>query len=213
VLEGGLAMARKSFARTKLESIQKNKRKLKAALARLPRAPPVAGLPGRAYNLAITGREPLVDASSIAFQNELLLRRLVDLENNLMDNRREIEQPSIVRELLKSVPETVDAGEGILMALSEEDLGDTELIDAIIEDVQTGRDVIRDSRQFSRANIVGGINLEAPKRTRRKTKTDKNMSKALRLANERFRKKNGQIRKGATQAQIMKYAHKLLRKM
>jgi len=35
----------------------------------------------------------------------------------------------------------------------------------------------------------------------------------LRLANERFRKKNGSLRKGATQTQIMKYAHRLLRKM
>jgi 2C-methyl-D-erythritol 2,4-cyclodiphosphate synthase len=74
-------------------------------------------------------------------------------------------------------------------------------------------DIIPRSRQFSRANLVGGINLEKPKRTRKKTKTDKNMSKALRLANERFRKNNGQLRKGATQSKIMKYAHKLLGKM
>jgi hypothetical protein len=69
------------------------------------------------------------------------------------------------------------------------------------------------SRQFSRANIVGGINLEKPKRTRKKTKTDKKMSKALRLANEKFRKNNGELRKGATQGKIMKYAHKLLKSM
>ena len=76
---------------------------------------------------------------------------------------------------------------------------------------KTGRDVIRRSGQFSRANLLGGIDIS--KRTRKKTKTDKNMSKALRLANEKFRKKDGKLRKGATQAQIMRYAHKLLKKM
>lgn len=74
-------------------------------------------------------------------------------------------------------------------------------------------DKIPRSRQFSRANIVGGIPLDKPKKSRKKTKTDKNMSKALRLANERFRKNNGSLRKGATQSKIMKYAHKLLKKM
>lgn len=76
----------------------------------------------------------------------------------------------------------------------------------------SGRNVIRKSGQFTRANILPNLAAE-PKRTRKKTKTDKNMSKALRLANERFRTKKGKLRKGATQAQIMKYAHKLLKKM
>jgi hypothetical protein len=39
------------------------------------------------------------------------------------------------------------------------------------------------------------------------------MSKALRQANDKFRKKNGQLRKGATQADIMRFAHKLVRRM
>lgn len=68
------------------------------------------------------------------------------------------------------------------------------------------------STQFDRSNLLPNL-PEPSKRTRRKTKTDKNMSKALRMANARFRKKNGQLRKGATQAKIMKYAHRLLRKM
>ena len=76
---------------------------------------------------------------------------------------------------------------------------------------KTGRDIIRSSGQFSRGNLLMGIDVSP--RTRKKTSTDKKMSKALRLANERFRKKNGKLRKGATQAQIMRYAHKLLKKM
>lgn len=207
-------MARKSFARGRLESIQKNKRRLKAALNKLPRSP---GLP-LPYRILTGASDQLVDASSIAFQNELLLKRIVALEDNLISNRMPIKgrvplpEPSIVRELLASVPDVVDAGEGILMALSEEDLADTELIDAVLDDLETGRDVIRRSRQFDRQNLLPRIS-EPVKRTRRKTKTDKNMSKALRLANERFRTKSGKLRKGASQSQIMKFAHKLLRKM
>ena len=75
-----------------------------------------------------------------------------------------------------------------------------------------GRDFIRSSGQFDLQNVLPRLS-EDVKRTRKKTKTDKNMSKALRLANERFRTKKGKLRKGATQAQIMKYAHKLLKKM
>jgi len=201
-------MARKSFARRRLESIQNNKRRLKAALNRLPTAPG-APLP---YRILTGASNQLVDASSIAFQNELLLQRVVALENRLMDNRKPIEQPSIVRELLSTVPEVVDTAEGILKALSDEDLADTELINAVLSDLETGRDVIRSSRQFDRQNLLPRFK-EPMKRTRKKTKTDKNMSKALRLANERFRTSKGKLRKGATQAQIMKFAHKLLRKM
>ena len=205
-------MARKSFAQRRLDNIRKNKRRVKEALSRLPQAPPALGLAGRAYNLALQGRNQLVDASSIAFQQELLLNRVVELENNLMNAGVPIPPPSIPRALATTVDETLVAGEALLETLSDDDFADTPLIDAVLEDVQTGRDVIRNSRQFDRQNLLPRFS-EPTKRTRRKTKTDKNMSKALRLANERFRKKNGSLRKGATQTKIMKYAHRLLRKM
>lgn len=76
----------------------------------------------------------------------------------------------------------------------------------------SGRDFIRSSGQFRRDLILPRTS-QPTKRTRKKTKTDKNMSKALRMANERFRTSKGKLRKGATQAQIMKYAHKLLKRM
>lgn len=76
----------------------------------------------------------------------------------------------------------------------------------------SGRDVIRSSGQFDLQNLLPRFE-EPVKRTRRKTKTDKNMSKALRQANDKFRTSKGKLRKGATQAQIMKFAHRLLRKM
>lgn len=205
-------MARKSFARRRLDNIRKNKRRLKEALSRLPQAPPTLGLPGRAYNLALQGRNQLVDASSIAFQQELLLNRVVELENNLASAGVPIPPPSIPQALITTADETLVAGEALLQTLSDDDFADTPMIDAILEDVQTGREIISQSGQFSRANLMPRFS-EPTKRTRRKTKTDKNMSKALRLANERFRKNNGQLRKGATQSKIMKYAHRLLKKM
>jgi len=205
-------MARKSFAQRRLDNIRKNKRRIKEALSRLPQAPPALGVPGRAYNLALSGRNQLVDASSIAFQQELLLNRLVELENNLASAGVPIPPPSIPRALMTTADETLVAGEALLQTLSDDDFADTPMIDAILEDVQTGRDIIRASGQFDRQNLLPRFS-EPIKRTRRKTKTDKNMSKALRLANERFRKKNGSLRKGATQTQIMKYAHRLLKKM
>lgn len=76
----------------------------------------------------------------------------------------------------------------------------------------SARNIIRRSGQFSRQNLLPSF-PRSTKRRRKKTKTDKNMSKALRLANEKFRTAKGKLRKGASQAQIMKYAHKLLKKM
>ena len=73
-----------------------------------------------------------------------------------------------------------------------------------------GRDVIRRSGQFRRGMLLPRTNQ---KRGRKKTKTDKTMSKALAQANKELRKKNGQLRAGVTQADIMRRAHRLRRKM
>ena len=77
----------------------------------------------------------------------------------------------------------------------------------------SGREVIRRSGQFDRQNLLPRMDSKPKRNGRKRTKTDKNMSKALRLANEKFRTKSGKLRKGATQAQIMRYAHKLRRRM
>ena len=55
----------------------------------------------------------------------------------------------------------------------------------------------------------GNPTVPKPKKRRK----DPKMSKALKQANNRYRKKNGALRAGATQAKIMQYAHKLRRKM
>lgn len=50
------------------------------------------------------------------------------------------------------------------------------------------------------------------KRTRRKTKMDKTMSRCLKEANAKYRKKNGQLKKGKTMSDVMRLAHRLCRK-
>lgn len=74
----------------------------------------------------------------------------------------------------------------------------------------SGRDVIRQSKQFA----MQGFDLPVTRRKpRKKTKTDKIMSKALAQANKELRKKNGQLRSGVTQADIMRRAHRIRRKL
>lgn len=70
----------------------------------------------------------------------------------------------------------------------------------------SGRSVIRSSGQFSRANLL------PRKRTRKKTKMDRTMSKCLKMANKKMRKKNGQLRKGKTMRDVMRLAHRLCKK-
>ena len=56
---------------------------------------------------------------------------------------------------------------------------------------------------------------EKPKKKRSQSAraADKKLSKAFRMANDRYRLKNGQLRKGRTQADIAKLAQKLRKKM
>ena len=72
-----------------------------------------------------------------------------------------------------------------------------------------GRDVIRRSGQFRRDQVLPRL---PGKRTRKKTKTDKSMSIALEQANKELRKQNGKLRKGVTQADVMRRAHRIRRK-
>lgn len=59
--------------------------------------------------------------------------------------------------------------------------------------------------QFDRSKILP--------RTRKKTKTDKLMSKALEEANKKLRTQKGKLRKGKTQADVMRLAHRIRRRL
>jgi hypothetical protein len=73
----------------------------------------------------------------------------------------------------------------------------------------SGREQIRRSGQFSRANILPPL----PKPRKKNKKHCKNLSQCFRQANAKLRLKNGQLRKGKTQSDVAKMAHRLLKKM
>jgi hypothetical protein len=73
----------------------------------------------------------------------------------------------------------------------------------------SGRDVIRRSGQFA----MQGFDLPVKKPRKKNKKHCKNLSQCLRQANAELRTKKGAIRKGKSQADIMRRAQKLLRKM
>ena len=52
-----------------------------------------------------------------------------------------------------------------------------------------------------------------PKRSRAARAADKKLSKAFKEANRRLRLKNGSLRKGKTQADVARLAHRLRKKM
>ena len=124
-----------------------------------------------------------------------------------------------------SAQNTSNAGSSLMMAMvnDPEFKLTQDVVDLINDDerilVSDGVNMIETDRfspsirsQFDRASLISRIPTNG-KRTRKKTKTDKTMSKALAQANKELRKKNGQYRSGVTQADIMRRAHRIRRKM
>ena len=54
---------------------------------------------------------------------------------------------------------------------------------------------------------------KAKRRTAQAKSASKNLSKAFKMANEKLRNKNGQLRKGKTQADVARMAQRLRKKM
>lgn len=79
--------------------------------------------------------------------------------------------------------------------------------------IQTARFPKSVRGQFDRASLLSRIPVSPGRKPRKKTNTDKNMSKALREANKRLRTKKGKLRKGKTQADVMRLAHRLRKRM
>ena len=73
----------------------------------------------------------------------------------------------------------------------------------------SGRDVIKRSGQFA----MQGFDIRSKKPRKKNKKHCKNLSSCLRQANAELRTKKGALRKGKTQADIMRRAQRLLRKM
>lgn len=86
---------------------------------------------------------------------------------------------------------------------------DKELMDIINDDnimmAETGE-------LMQRIGSATRSNMSERGRTRKKTKTDRVMSSCLKEANRRYRTKSGKLRKGRTQADVMRLAHRLCKK-
>lgn len=76
----------------------------------------------------------------------------------------------------------------------------------------TGREQIRRSGQFSRSSLLMGIPI-AKKLRKKNKKHCKNLSECFKEANSKLRNKNGQLKKGKTQADVARMAQRLLRKI
>ncbi len=72
----------------------------------------------------------------------------------------------------------------------------------------SGRDVIRSSGQFA----MQGFDLPKKKPRKKNKKHCKNLSQCFREANRKLRKANGQLRKGKTQGDVARMAHRLMKK-
>jgi len=203
-------MARR-FTKKMLSTSKRNRERLAKALRAAPRAPPQTGLLGKAFNVLRANPEPIIDASSYALSPRLVLEA-ADRALRLQEEGQRVIPAPIIRDTLMEATPSVDEIESLIMSAGDEEFLNQDLVDGLLMEIETGRDVIKRSNQFRRDLILPNFSA-ATKRTRKKTKTDKNMSKALRMSNERFRTKSGKLRKGATQSRIMKYAHKLLKKM
>lgn len=86
---------------------------------------------------------------------------------------------------------------------------------AIAKAINDPKKIMTPDRQIVKAMKVQRAALYPPvngKRTRKKTKTDRTMSSCLKEANAKARKKNGSMKKGWSQAKIMKEAHRMCRK-
>jgi len=71
----------------------------------------------------------------------------------------------------------------------------------------------RESEGASLANRDRDPTPPVRKRSRSARQSDKKLSMAFKQANARYRKKDGSLRSGRTQADIARLAHKLRRKM
>jgi len=88
--------------------------------------------------------------------------------------------------------------------------------DIVLEDLATGGLVTRPTLGFTGEagpELVIPMTMKPKKRSRKAKAADKKLSKAFKMANAKYRLKNGSLRKGRTQADIAKLAHKLRKKM
>lgn len=178
---------------------KRTKKQAKARIPRLPTVPPIL----------VPGLGPAAPFYVVGKSAEIIADALIDIDP--LDRLASVvNDPGI-----QIAPEMVEMinNPNIAMTRSGE-LVQTpvsgKLFSGSQPKLQSGRDVIRQSGQFT----MQGFDLPDPvRRTRKKSKNDSKLSKAFKEANKRLRLKNGKLRKGKTQADVAKMAHRLRKKM
>jgi hypothetical protein len=82
-----------------------------------------------------------------------------------------------------------------------------------LEEYETMRSMIMNQGSPAPGQTTLAVVTPPKKRSRTARASDKQLSKAFKMANDRYRLKNGQLRKGRTQSDIAKLAQKLRKKM
>ena len=148
------------------------------------------------------------------------MRRERDLRDEIARERALMERDRMDDEMRRAAEEAAK-----LEKTKVESLSNTAIVEAINNPLVTvtpdgrissrrvmrspsGRDVIRRSGQFSRANILPPLR----KKRKKNKKHCRNLSQCFREANRKLRKANGQLRKGKTQSDVARMAHRLMKK-
>ena len=141
-------------------------------------------------------------------------RRRRELEQRERDEMDRIESIPLTKEAEKELVQVIEkvTPEEIRMIVNEPTLMISPQGRITRRSTRTrpsGRDVIRRSGQFA----MQGFNLPTKKPRKKNKKHCSNLSSCLRQANSELRTKRGALRKGKTQADIMRRAQRLLKKM
>lgn len=81
-----------------------------------------------------------------------------------------------------------------------------------LEEYEALRRMISSERESEGASLADR-QMDAARKKRKKTPRDRAMKIAVKEANTRYRKKNGEFRAGRTQADVMRLANKLADRM
>ena len=82
-----------------------------------------------------------------------------------------------------------------------------------LEEFEALRDLIRGERESEGASLALRDESQGKLKKRKKSARSRKMSKAIKQAMSKYKKANGQFRKGRTMADVMRLANKLADKM
>jgi len=151
-------------------------------LSRLPGAP---GLAARIAGAAKPLAELLIEIDP--------LDRIAEPPTTVQKDVKQVERNEVVKRMVNDPGIKID--EPMRQAINDDNIMMADTGELMVRLTPTNNQVITPGQ-----------------RTRKKTKTDRVMSSCLKEANRRYRTKSGKLRKGRTQADVMRLAHRLCKK-